>query len=152
MAAFVGFCLQSNDIVFPWKLTGDISFSDIAAAGGPPDQWDALPTAAKLQILGFIGILELTAPHITCAVAFQESTRPSMGLFTQCLSTYTIHSDSTIPGRARSWTRACWLRLTMAVWRRSASSVCSPRPRASSSLALTRSKGSNRTTVKSWRL
>jgi len=59
MAAFVGFCLQSNDIVFPWKLTGDISFSDIAAAGGPPDQWDALPTAAKLQILGFIGILEL---------------------------------------------------------------------------------------------
>jgi len=59
MAAFVGFCLQSNDIVFPWKLTGDISFSDIAAAGGPPDQWDALPTAAKIQILGFIGILEL---------------------------------------------------------------------------------------------
>ena len=30
-------------------------FSDIAAAGAPPDQWDALPTAAKLQFLGFIG-------------------------------------------------------------------------------------------------
>jgi hypothetical protein len=59
MAAFVGFCLQSNDIVFPWKLTGDISFSDIAAAGGPPEQWDALPTAAKLQILFFIGFLEV---------------------------------------------------------------------------------------------
>merc|ERR1719408_61213 len=58
MAAFVGYCLQSNGIVFPWKLTGDISFSDIAAAGSPPDQWDALPTAAKLQILIFIGFLE----------------------------------------------------------------------------------------------
>jgi hypothetical protein len=59
MAAFVGFCVQSNDIVFPWKLTGDISFSDIAAAGGPPEQWDALPTAAKIQILLFIGFLEV---------------------------------------------------------------------------------------------
>jgi len=58
MAAFVGYCLQSNGIVFPWKLTGDISFSDIAAAGSPPDQWDALPTAAKVQILIFIGFLE----------------------------------------------------------------------------------------------
>ena len=40
---------------FPWKLTGEISFDDIAAAGGPPDQWDALPTNAKLQIILFIG-------------------------------------------------------------------------------------------------
>jgi len=58
MAAFVGYCLQSNGIVFPWKLTGSIAHSDIAAAGGPADQWDALPTASKLQILLFIGILE----------------------------------------------------------------------------------------------
>merc|ERR1712159_435453 len=41
MAAFVGYCVQSN-FHFPWKLTGEISFDDIAAAGGPPDQWDAL--------------------------------------------------------------------------------------------------------------
>ena len=33
-------------------------FSDIAAAGAPMDQWDALPSAAKLQILGTIFILE----------------------------------------------------------------------------------------------
>jgi len=59
MAAFVGFIVQSNGIVFPWKLAGDVSFADIAAAGGPGDQWDALPTAAKLQILGAIGFLEL---------------------------------------------------------------------------------------------
>jgi len=58
MAAFVGFCLQSNGIIFPWNLTGDISFADIAAAGGPAAQWDALPTNAKLQIIGFVGFLE----------------------------------------------------------------------------------------------
>jgi hypothetical protein len=57
MAAFVGYCVQSNTH-FPWKLTGEISFDDIAAAGGPPDQWDALPTNAKLQIILFIGFLE----------------------------------------------------------------------------------------------
>ena len=57
MAGFVGYCVQSN-WCWPWKLTGDIAFSDIAAAGGPSDQWDALPTNAKLQIIGFVGFLE----------------------------------------------------------------------------------------------
>jgi len=59
MAAFVGFCLQSNGICFPWALTLEgVQFSDIAAAGGPPAQWDALPTQSKLQIILFIGFLE----------------------------------------------------------------------------------------------
>merc|ERR1712216_695332 len=58
MAAFVGFCVQSN-WYFPWKLTGEISYDQIAAAGGPADQWDALPTNAKLQIIIFVGLLEL---------------------------------------------------------------------------------------------
>ena len=76
MAAFVGFCVQANGICFPWKLTGfdlgpvltppqvtqmsspAIMFSDISAAGGPLDQWDALPTLAKLQIFGAIAFLE----------------------------------------------------------------------------------------------
>jgi hypothetical protein len=59
MAAFVGYCLQSNGVAFPWKLTGDgVYFKDIAAAGSPPEQWDALPTASKWQILLFIGFLE----------------------------------------------------------------------------------------------
>jgi hypothetical protein len=61
MAAFVGFCVQSNGICFPWGLTGTTSFADISAAGGPGDQWDALPTASKLQILGFVGFLELVS-------------------------------------------------------------------------------------------
>ena len=36
-----------------------ISYGDISAAGAPMAQWDALPSAAKIQILGFIGFLEL---------------------------------------------------------------------------------------------
>jgi len=59
MAAFVGYCLQANGVCFPWGLTGDVSFASISAAGGPPDQWDALPTPAKVQILLFIGFLEI---------------------------------------------------------------------------------------------
>jgi hypothetical protein len=75
MAAFVGYCVQSNGICFPWNLQAPyagspnlanlpaISFADISAAGGPADQWDALPSAAKLQILVFIGFLEVRHPH-----------------------------------------------------------------------------------------
>jgi len=67
MAAFVGYCVQANGIHFPWAIQGPlpgisasaISFGDISAAGGPADQWDALPTAAKIQILGTIGFLEM---------------------------------------------------------------------------------------------
>jgi len=65
MAAFVGFCVQSNGIHFPWALTGGafpgptVTFADIAAAGGPGDLWDALPTAAKVQILCAVGFLEV---------------------------------------------------------------------------------------------
>jgi hypothetical protein len=71
MAAFVGYCIQANGICFPWALSAPIgsvgamasqpaiSFADISAAGGPADQWDALPTAAKLQILGVVGFLEM---------------------------------------------------------------------------------------------
>merc|ERR1719224_229370 len=59
MAAFVGYIIQANGIHFPWALTGTVSYADISAAGGPPDQWDALPTPAKVQILLFIGFLEI---------------------------------------------------------------------------------------------
>lgn len=67
MAAFVGYIVQANGICFPWDLQnaalglGDgstISFADISAAGSPPAQWDALPSAAKLQIIAGIGFLE----------------------------------------------------------------------------------------------
>jgi len=67
MAAFVGFIVQSNGIYFPWNLQGDLTHAAVSAAGGPAAQWDFLPTSAKLQILGFIALLEFvgeqTTPH-----------------------------------------------------------------------------------------
>ena len=60
MAAFVGFIVQSNGLYFPWKTTLEgMSYADISAAGGPAAQWDAVPTAAKLQIFALIFLLEL---------------------------------------------------------------------------------------------
>jgi len=76
MAGFVGYCVQANGLYFPWALTGgplssdsSVMFADISAAGGPEAQWDALPTAAKLQFFGFILLLEWIGetgtPHYT---------------------------------------------------------------------------------------
>merc|ERR1719478_908202 len=60
MAAFVGYVVQANGTHFPWALTREgVSYADISAAGSPPEQWDALPTASKVQILLFIGFLEI---------------------------------------------------------------------------------------------
>mmetsp|Transcript_33317 Transcript_33317/g.60762 ORF Transcript_33317/g.60762 Transcript_33317/m.60762 type:complete len:291 (-) Transcript_33317:79-951(-) len=59
MAAFIGYIVQANGFFWPGKLTlAGKTFADISAAGSPPDQWDALPTGGKLQILLFIGLLE----------------------------------------------------------------------------------------------
>jgi len=58
MAAFVGYCVQANGITWPGDIANGISYASISAAGGPSDQWDALPTGAKLQIIGFVGFLE----------------------------------------------------------------------------------------------
>ena len=60
MAAFVGYIVQSNGINFPWSTTlSGMTYSDIAAAGSPPAQWDAVPTNAKWQIFFLIAGLEL---------------------------------------------------------------------------------------------
>jgi hypothetical protein len=70
MAGFVGYCIHANGITFPWNIQGPvpgpvtsnlpaISFADISAAGSPGDMWDALPTAAKLQIILVVGFLEM---------------------------------------------------------------------------------------------
>jgi len=78
MAAFVGFCVHANGITFPWALTGGklsdgptLMFSDIGASvyPSPLDQWDAVPAAGKMQILGTIFLLEWineeAKPHYT---------------------------------------------------------------------------------------
>merc|ERR1719159_48846 len=71
MAGFVGYCVHANGITFPWNIQTalpqtsitsslpTISFADISAAGAPGDMWDALPTAAKLQIILVVGFLEM---------------------------------------------------------------------------------------------
>jgi len=70
MFGFVGYTIQAAGVHFPFNLqqplgtvvpdgTATISYGDISAAGGPLDQWDALPSAAKLQILMAIFFLEL---------------------------------------------------------------------------------------------
>jgi len=60
MFAFVGYIAQANGAYWPWLLSLDgTKFADISAAGSPPEQWDALPTLAKLQIFAAISFLEL---------------------------------------------------------------------------------------------
>jgi len=56
--AFVGFLVQSAGVHFPWNIDSQTSFADIAAAGGPMDQWDALSSSAKWQIFSFIFLME----------------------------------------------------------------------------------------------
>ncbi|KAI2504766.1 chlorophyll A-B binding protein [Fragilaria crotonensis] len=56
MAAFVGHVVQSN-FHFPWAITSDgTPFPSIDLS--PPEQWDSLPFASKVQIILFIGFLE----------------------------------------------------------------------------------------------
>jgi hypothetical protein len=56
MAAFVGYCVQSN-FVFPFPMTLDgVAYPSTDLS--PPEQWDALPYEAKLQIMAFVGFLE----------------------------------------------------------------------------------------------
>tara|TARA_B110001452_G_scaffold24328_1_gene19251 strand:- start:1132 stop:1926 length:795 start_codon:yes stop_codon:yes gene_type:complete len=60
MFAFVGYCVQANGIYWPWKESLDgTTFAQISAAGSPPEQFDALPTLAKVQILFAISLFEL---------------------------------------------------------------------------------------------
>jgi hypothetical protein len=59
MLAFVGYIVQANGLHWPWAVDyNGMTFADVSAAGSPPDQWDALPTTAKVQFILFIGFLE----------------------------------------------------------------------------------------------
>merc|ERR1719152_153529 len=55
MAGFVGFIVHTNDIRFPWK---PFTTADIPAGLSPQALWDALPEAAKWQIILTIGFFE----------------------------------------------------------------------------------------------
>jgi hypothetical protein len=76
MAGFVGYCIHANGITFPWNIQAPlwgatselptIAFSDITAAGSPGDMWDALPTAAKVQIICVVGFLDSLLHLLAC--------------------------------------------------------------------------------------
>lgn len=72
MAAFIGYIVGESGVHFPWALGGGVTYADIAAAGSPKDQWDALPTVAKLQILAFIGFLEFVGENSDALAACGE--------------------------------------------------------------------------------
>jgi len=56
MAAFVGYIVQSN-FHWPWLMTlSGMNFPSTDLS--PPEQWDALPFASKVQIILFVGFLE----------------------------------------------------------------------------------------------
>jgi len=57
MAAFVGYCVQSN-FVWPWAMT-TAGESFPSADLSPEAQWDALPANAKWQIFTVIAALEI---------------------------------------------------------------------------------------------
>merc|ERR1740139_1348199 len=66
MFAFVGYIVHANGITWPWPMTlaGD-PFPSVSSA---PEAWDAIPEAAKWQIVLFVGFLEFWreangAPH-----------------------------------------------------------------------------------------
>jgi len=56
MAAFVGYVVQSN-FIFPWPQTMDGALPPSVDLT-PEAQWDAIPFAAKAQIISFIAFLE----------------------------------------------------------------------------------------------
>ena len=57
MMAFVGYIAQSNHLHWPWSMTlGGEPFP--SADLSPPEQWDALPIAARIQIILAVGFFE----------------------------------------------------------------------------------------------
>ena len=59
MAGFIGFIISELGIRWPFPLSlKDFSYSSYDGLGAP-EVWDALPDAAKYQIVGAIGLFEL---------------------------------------------------------------------------------------------
>lgn len=56
MFAFVGYIAHANGFTFPWAMT--LSGEKFPTGLTPPEAWDAIPDAGKLQIFLFVGFLE----------------------------------------------------------------------------------------------
>lgn len=64
MFAFVGYIVHANGITWPWPMTLD--GQPFPTGLSPPDAWDAIPDAAKIQIFLFVGFLEFVS--VSCIV------------------------------------------------------------------------------------
>lgn len=62
MFAFVGYCAQANGVRWPWAMTMDGDMFPSMAS--PPEQWDAIPEAAKWQIFLTVAFLEFWSESI----------------------------------------------------------------------------------------
>jgi len=79
MFGFVGYLVQSAGVHWPWDITPGHPFAEISAAGGPGDQWDALPANAKWQIILFAGLMEIfgeAAPRIDGTPHYMRGGKP----------------------------------------------------------------------------
>lgn len=59
MFAFVGYIVHANGITFPWALSLD--GTPFPKGVSPPEAWDAISDNGKLQIIAFIGFLEVVS-------------------------------------------------------------------------------------------
>ena len=57
MFAFIGFIVHANQITWPWPMTN--AGDPFPKADSAPAAWDAIPEAAKIQIMLFVGFLEV---------------------------------------------------------------------------------------------
>jgi len=73
MAAFVGYCVQSN-FHWPWAMRLDgTPFPSTELS--PPEQWAALPIESKHQIITVIGFLEIYS-ELACSVTDPDVYQP----------------------------------------------------------------------------
>jgi hypothetical protein len=58
MAGFVGFCVHSAGLTWPFKMTLAGDDWPTLGDGGAPELWDKIPAGAKWQIILTVGLLE----------------------------------------------------------------------------------------------
>jgi hypothetical protein len=73
MAAFVGYCIQAQGQHFPW-----LPYRGFEEGLTPPEQWDAMPGAAKWQFFVAIGILEAMGEVFPAGQHYMTGGRPGV--------------------------------------------------------------------------